>query len=70
MYSVFILSQPSWAAWIEIQKKWRKKLLKLGRSPHGLRGLKYDIAYRETMNNCRSPHGLRGLKFILQLEIK
>ena len=40
MYSVFILSQPSWAAWIEIAAAVSKVLKPCGRSPHGLRGLK------------------------------
>ena len=33
-----------------------------GRSPHGERGLKYDILCLSAVNPGRSPHGERGLK--------
>ena len=33
------------------------------RSPHGERGLKYEIVDHDTVGEvCRSPHGERGLK--------
>ena len=35
-----------------------------GRSPHGERGLKYELIVIGIVFLCRSPHGERGLKYI------
>ena len=63
--NAFLLSQPSWAAWIEISALWQTAAPGCSRSPHGLRGLKLFPA-PDVFNNirCRSPHGLRGLKYL------
>ena len=37
------MSQPSWAAWIEIVYRHAKLFQPVGRSPLGLRGLKYPF---------------------------
>ena len=39
------------------------KICMVGRSPHGERGLKYDVGDRMDGREGRSPHGERGLKF-------
>ena len=47
------LSQPSWAAWIEIILSQVQKMAAAGRSPHGLRGLKStntELAYRQRVS--------------------
>ena len=36
---------------------------RLGRTPHGVRGLKYALkGYAEDLRGGRTPHGVRGLK--------
>ena len=35
----------------------------IGRTPHGVRGLKYDVLRLCAINTGRTPHGVRGLKF-------
>ena len=56
------MSQPSWAAWIEISIGIALNLDGFSRSPLGLRGLKCPFLRHKTGNSCRSPLGLRGLK--------
>ena len=63
-YYTTILSQPSWAAWIEITMLQCKSILTLRRSPLGLRGLKYFTNKFLNPETGRSPLGLRGLKLI------
>ena len=36
-----------------------------GRTPHGVRGLKYDTSGRLKHPAGRTPHGVRGLKLIM-----
>ena len=58
-------SLSSWRAWIEIKTGEKQDDKKLGRSPHGERGLKFPRHERETLLTARrSPHGERGLKFV------
>ena len=40
------VSQPSWAAWIEIQLRMADEFKDFGRSPLGLRGLKFTTGAR------------------------
>ena len=56
------MSQPSWAAWIEIENVKNYEISGLGRSPLGLRGLKLQKPGLFCRCVCRSPLGLRGLK--------
>ena len=56
------LSQPSWAAWIEIKILAAYRLVIGGRSPLGLRGLKFALTFARPVIASRSPLGLRGLK--------
>ena len=57
------MSQPSWAAWIEIFSKNRVIRTIDRRSPLGLRGLKcLGILAGGAFTSSRSPLGLRGLK--------
>ena len=64
MAAIGDLSQPSWAAWIEIAFSAVTHIPSRRRSPHGLRGLKYFLKRALSMPvSSRSPHGLRGLKW-------
>ena len=38
---------------------------KQGRTPHGVRGLKFCSRYSALLKNSRTPHGVRGLKYQL-----
>ena len=38
-------------------------MISSSRSPHGERGLKYDLRDQWAGDLCRSPHGERGLKY-------
>ena len=49
-------------AWIEIVNGYSGAYKKVGRSPHGERGLKSDVYTGTGGVTCRSPHGERGLK--------
>ncbi len=62
-YRFFSRSLPSWEAWIEVGRKSLHAIVKIGRFPHGKRGLKYYNA-RQTVRHPlrRFPHGKRGLK--------
>ena len=39
------MSHPAWGAWIEIQTVIPSALNNTGRTPHGVRGLKYKIVF-------------------------
>ena len=56
-------SHPTRGAWIEIRAgcgpRWRRP----GRTPHGVRGLKFPIGGRVRRVARRTPHGVRGLKY-------
>ena len=55
-------SHPSRGAWIEISRRRRRGCCPPGRTPHGVRGLKFH-RMRGTMGRSRrTPHGVRGLK--------
>ena len=55
-------SHPSRGAWIEIGFRRDVGFLSVGRTPHGVRGLK-SIQHRpEPAPERRTPHGVRGLK--------
>ena len=56
------MSQPSWAAWIEISFEIALCSPPVGRSPLGLRGLKCLLLQTLPALLRRSPLGLRGLK--------
>ena len=59
------MSQPSWAAWIEISNVGISLAFKYCRSPLGLRGLKsIEGTFDAKRAKSRSPLGLRGLKSI------
>ena len=63
-YKFVNVSQPIRAAWIEIGCRSVILLRRpQGRSPFGLRGLKYKCNAPRTSPLRRSPFGLRGLKF-------
>ena len=55
-------SQPIRAAWIEIIDISDAELALAGRSPFGLRGLKFFVCLIPQDVKGRSPFGLRGLK--------
>ena len=57
------MSQPSWAAWIEILIEVVLKVSNYCRSPLWLRGLKFFVTSKELLVCGRSPLGLRGLKY-------
>ena len=50
----FSLSQPAWAAWIEMVKRLHIVSL-LSRSPHGLRGLKFNAEIFTTGKSTSQP---------------
>ena len=56
------MSQPSWAAWIEIVCSTSRLSSITCRSPLGLRGFKYGYRAAQITINGRSPLGLRGFK--------
>ena len=41
----------------------------MGRTPHGVRGLKFNDLRRVNGRPRRTPHGVRGLKYYLWLGI-
>ena len=55
-------SHPARGAWIEIILAGRNRHLGAGRTPQGVRGLKYLGGVNKTMNVGRTPQGVRGLK--------
>ena len=40
-----------------------------GRTPHGVRGLKYPRKPRAHRKTCRTPHGVRGLKYVIIVHV-
>ena len=56
------LSLSSWRAWIEMPSVRLGVSATLCRSPHGERGLKFDMSKLPALQRSRSPHGERGLK--------
>ena len=60
---MIIVSHPSRGAWIEIQARNNQRQTRGGRTPHGVRGLKFDIVDGSLDAVGRTPHGVRGLKF-------
>ena len=64
-------SLPTRGAWIEIGKAIAQGAMRIGRSPHGERGLKFKLTDTEYPNfNGRSPHGERGLKSSVKVELQ
>ena len=55
-------SHPAWGAWIEIHMRSNNGSRQAGRTPHGVRGLKFSCYDYGTINRSRTPHGVRGLK--------
>ena len=55
-------SHPSRGAWIEIIVSGQHLDTVHGRTPHGVRGLKFDYVRDDTYAVRRTPHGVRGLK--------
>ena len=58
-------SHPSRGAWIEIIPEGIARDAKTGRTPHGVRGLKYLDAIPSDETTGRTPHGVRGLKLTI-----
>ena len=59
------LSHPAWGAWIEISTASATIPAEGGRTPHGVRGLKYGgELMAEYDEESRTPHGVRGLKYL------
>ena len=54
-------SHPSRGAWIEIGMVVSHSGVEARRTPHGVRGLKYD-SLMTVVGVGRTPHGVRGLK--------
>ena len=59
-----ISSHPSRGAWIEIIWKWAVYVQWASRTPHGVRGLKWQGEVRHQDRRRRTPHGVRGLKLL------
>ena len=55
-------SHPARGAWIEMVALSPEKKIPNGRTPHGVRGLKYWMEYVVANGLGRTPHGVRGLK--------
>ena len=55
-------SHPSRGAWIEIPVYPYQEVGAQCRTPHGVRGLKFDRLYLTVTDSGRTPHGVRGLK--------
>ena len=60
-----ITSHPIRGAWIEIAFRARLRELGIGRTPYGVRGLKWRSGTTKRGDVCRTPYGVRGLKFFL-----
>ena len=56
-------SHPSRGAWIEIGFGEMLRERRIGRTPHGVRGLKFEWRGTQVVPLCRTPHGVRGLKY-------
>ena len=56
------VSLPARGAWVEIYYKQGRKAYPTSRSPHGERGLKFDLPQYDGRRSCRAPQGERGLK--------
>ena len=60
----FFQSHPTMGAWIEIKKVWSYKVIKKGRTPRWVRGLKSsNVKYTVKLSEGRTPRWVRGLKF-------
>ena len=57
-------SHPSRGAWIEIGTAYGEGKNGVGRTPHGVRGLKLYAQWRINRVARRTPHGVRGLKYL------
>ena len=60
--SAIAASHPSRGAWIEISTWPASPVVSAGRTPHGVRGLKYHSHRVTGGDGGRTPHGVRGLK--------
>ena len=56
------VSHPTRGAWIEIAALAGGVTSKRRRTPHGVRGLKYNQTDQQDQDQSRTPHGVRGLK--------
>ena len=56
------MSHPARGAWIEMSRNALELLSISGRTPHGVRGLKYTEKDVIVLADGRTPHGVRGLK--------
>ena len=56
------VSHPSRGAWIEILRPREYLVNILGRTPRGVRGLKFQQSSDSITRTCRTPRGVRGLK--------
>ena len=57
-------SHPARGAWIEIFIGYNRLPRGFGRTPHGVRGLKYRSNRQQSKCRRRTPHGVRGLKWL------
>ena len=57
------MSHPARGAWIEIGVQVNVPPPRVGRTPQGVRGLKYAAALGDLRLHGRTPQGVRGLKF-------
>ena len=57
-------SHPARGAWIEMPWRFACSSTRSSRTPHGVRGLKYDPASAGRVHSGRTPHGVRGLKYV------
>ena len=60
-------SHPARGAWIEIRSNAASRYVARGRTPQGVRGLKFEHSPRVVVQTAgRTPQGVRGLKYLLR----
>ena len=57
-------SHPARGAWIEISSHAEYSCFVMGRTPQGVRGLKYHVEIENAKLEGRTPQGVRGLKYL------
>ena len=64
------MSHPARGAWIEINAKYKEFSKAAGRTPRGVRGLKFKqcLELRQVLKS-HTPQGVRGLKYLLCLRV-
>ena len=64
---ISIGSHPARGAWIEIGHNWQTYYNNDGRTPPGVRGLKFEVYRQEFADISRTPPGVRGLKSLYRI---